>query len=479
VLDSLKTFARSLRVRLTAWNTAVVLLAVVGTLLGLREGLRLALIHEADSLLRDDAKEMSLAVEQFYPKMNEVHRAMSRKALAHTDRGLFLELLDSQGKRLYSTRGTPPLVDLDAAVSLAPQSIKDHRVIQQQLNARGLPGFVLRVGSPLALVEEDVARLTPVIILAIVIVLCVAPLGGYWLAGRATRPLARIITAAARLRPSRMEERLPMRGTGDELDRLSSTINRFLDLIAEHVSRNREFVANAAHELRSPLAAIQSSLEVALTSDRSAAEYQDLLYEIADQCEHLRTLVNQLLLLAETDASRFHVERQPVRVDRLVEKALDMFRGAAEERGITLASRCPQGLTIPGDGNRLRQVINNLIDNGLKFTSRGGRVDIVFEHEPELGQVILKISDTGPGIPAADLPHVFERFYRGDKSRQRANQTFGNGLGLSICQSIVTAHGGTIRVDNNLVEGATFTVCLPTTRDPGEKYDQPRLSYSA
>ena len=140
-----------------------------------------------------------------------------------------------------------------------------------------------------------------------------------------------------------MEERLPIRGTRDELDQLSLTINHFLDLLRDYLERNREFVANAAHELRSPLAAVQSSVEVTLNSDRSVEEYQDLLCEIADQCGQLRVLVNQLLLLAENDAAR-----SPLRnasrcdFDHLVEKSVEMFRGAAEERGIDLVADVPE-----------------------------------------------------------------------------------------------------------------------------------------
>src|SRR5262249_5153685 len=149
---------------------------------------------------------------------------------------------------------------------------------------------------------EDIAKVTQVMTIVALLIMLIAPLGGFWLSGRATHPLAQIIHTADRLRPRRMEERLPIRGTGDELDQLSATINRFLDLIAESLDRNREFVANAAHELRSPLAAIQSSVEVALNSDRTIDEYKDLLSDIVDECSSLGKLVNQLLLLAESDA---------------------------------------------------------------------------------------------------------------------------------------------------------------------------------
>ena len=324
-----------------------------------------------------------------------------------------------------------------------------------------MPAFAVRVGSSLKPVEEDVAKLTGLTTYAGVALLFLAPLGGYWLSGRATHPLARIITTAARLRPSHMEERLPIRGSGDELDKLSQTINRFLDLIADYLERNREFVANAAHELRSPLAAIQSSVDVTLNTNRSVEEYEDLLGEIAGECGQLSVLINQLLLLAETDTARFVLESQPVALDGLVERSVDMFRGAAEERGIQLIAECTPDTLVNGDADRLRQVVNNLIDNSLKFTPRGGTVRVEVQPQPALRQVVLRVADTGLGIDPVDLPHVFERFYRGDKSRQREQAVHGNGLGLSICKSIVQAHGGDIQAYSTPGKGATFSIRLP------------------
>ena len=317
------------------------------------------------------------------------------------------------------------------------------------------------------MVTNDIGKLTRLMAGAGVVILFVAPLSGYFLAGRATRPLARIIATAARLGPRHMEERLPIRGTQDELDQLSHTINRFLDLLRDYLDRNREFVANAAHELRSPLAAIQSSVEVTLNSDRSVEEYQDMLGEVADQCGHLRILVNQLLLLAETDAARFPMEASTVRFDLVVRKSVEMFAGVAEEQGVDLSTDVIEPLTVEGDGGRLRQVISNLIDNSLKFTPRGGQVRVTLRRDAAQGQMVLTVADTGDGISPEDLPHVFERFYRGDKSRQRQDLAHGNGLGLSICQSIVMAHGGTIAVESDLGRGTIFTVFLPWSAIPG------------
>jgi heavy metal sensor kinase len=467
----------SLRFRLTAWNTAVVLLTVGAALAGIREGLRRTLLYETDQLLEEDAEEIARSVAASYPNLEPVLAGIDRKADAHVHQKLFVQLIGPDGAVVRSTASTPAEAQASkrGAQTVASSGGGLYRKTEHRLEARGIPAYTVRVGVSLESVEEDVGNLTRLIVIAVPAVLILAPLGGYWLAGRATHPLVKIIHTTARLRPSHMDERLPIRGTGDQLDQLSRTINHFLDQIADYLARNREFVANAAHELRSPLAAIQSSVEVALNTDRTTSEYKDLLYEIVDECSRLGVLVNQLLLLAEGDAGELHIDREAVRLDRLVTTSLDMFRGAAEERGIELASRFSGPAVVSGDAGRLRQVVNNLIDNSLKFTASGGRVLVELGRDAARGaaghdgeRVMLRVSDTGSGISANELPHIFDRFYRGDKSRQRDDPTCGNGLGLSICRSIVEAHGGEIKVESAVGMGSQFTAYLPAAREPAE-----------
>jgi len=460
--EQLNTVFRSLRFRLSAWNTAAVLLIVVVTLVAVREALRYTLVHENDLLLEDEAYEVALAVQGYYPNLAEVDKEMERKTLGHVDRQMFVQLIAPDGQ-LLSSSGRPPdlaKLSLPETEHASPVTVRGYRIVQRKVAKAGVPAYTVRVGASLEMINTDLATVSRLMMAAGTAILFIAPLSGYFLAGRATRPLARITTTAARLRPSHLEERLPIRGARDELDQLSLTINSFLDLLRDYLERNREFVANAAHELRSPLAAVQSWVEVTLNSDRSVEEYKDILGEIADRCGQLRVLVNQLLLLAEVDPGH-SPPKGPVRLDELVKKCVEMFRGAAEERSVELVVDVRVDVIVEGQGDRLRQVINNLIDNSLKFTPSGGQVLINLRYSPAGDRAILKVADTGAGIASEDLPHVFERFYRGDKSRQRENQSHGNGLGLSICHSIVHNHGGTIRVESSLGRGAIFTVTLP------------------
>jgi signal transduction histidine kinase len=465
----LKSIFRSLRFRLTVWNTAVVLLTVVGTLIGVREGLRITIRHEVDDLLREDAAEVELAVRELYPNEAAIRDEMKRKATGHAQRGMFVELLEGPNRVVWSSPTTPSEQEFRTRLSDGNILIGDqlYRVVERtlDLDKAGVHEFTIRVGSSMAGPDQDIATLTRTMTAVGLLIMFIAPLGGFWLAGRATRPLGQIIRAAERLRPRKMEERLPIRGAGDELDQLSLTINRFLDLIADYLDRNREFVANAAHELRSPLAAIQSSVEVALNSDRTIDAYKDLLSEIVNECSSLGSLVNQLLLLAETDAGNLQLSDTVLGLDRLSQHSVDMFRGAAEERGVELRFGRKEPVFVRGDAQRLQQVVNNLIDNAVKFTPSAGHVvvDLYNDHERNVG--LFRVRDTGIGIAPADLPHVVERFYRGDKSRHREHQPGGTGLGLSICQSIIQMHGGHLEIESNLGNGTDVLVTFPLATD--------------
>ena len=455
---------RSLRFRLTAWNTAVVLLTVVGALVGVRQGLRHTLQGDMDEQLREDAEELAQAVLQSYPEWEPVFQQIDRKAAVHRHLDLFVQLFDEHETLIRETKEVPAVRAFPRRSGEMLATAEGYRVYRNRFGGGGIPHFSIRIGASLAGIDKDVAVVTDLMTIAGAAVLVLAPLGGFWLAGRATHPLEGIIHTAARLRPSHMDERLPIRGTGDQLDQLSITINHFLDQIADYLDQNRAFVADAAHELRSPLAAIQSSADVALNVSRSPQEYQELLCEIVDECGRLGTLVNQLLLLAEHDSEEKRTVYDPVRLDQIVTTSLEMFRGVAEERSVELAADADSEIVVLGDAGRLRQVVNNLIDNGLKFTPQGGRLSVSLRQDAERAEAVLLVSDTGIGISSEDLPHVFERFYRGDKSRHRNAGVNGSGLGLSICQSIVTAHGGTIHVESAPGRGTTFEVRLPAPR---------------
>jgi heavy metal sensor kinase len=460
-----KEFFGSLRFRLTVWNTAVVLLMVIVTLWGVRGGLSLILWNEADKQLVEDAEEVARAYEHLYPNLDEIHAQFDRKAIVHTYRSLHIRIFDPQHELLWTSSVNAPEKPFSTkylAYGLTPVTVEQYRLVHADITKAGIPPVTIRVGMTFAPLEEDIALITRLLYAVGSAALLVSPLGGFWLAGRATRPIAQIIDTTNRLRPTGLDERLPLRGTGDELDRLSATINSFLDRIAAYLRQNREFTANAAHELRSPLAAIQNSLEVSLSSDRSVEEYKEMLADLLDECAGLRGLVNQLLLLAESDSGRLQPGTENVPFDQVVQRGYDMFLGVAETARVEMRLGRIEPVFVSGDSGRLRQVVNNLLDNAIKYTGAGGTVLIGLRSHPEDGTARLTVRDSGIGIPADQLSHIFDRFFRVDKARQRDHQARGLGLGLAICQSIVATHGGRIEVESAIDRGTAFTVILPT-----------------
>ena len=469
-----KTTVRTLRFRLMAWNAVIVILTGLVTLVGVREGVRLEILHEMDQVLIEDVYEIEYKLADAGIKIDDVrHRPSSAanddtqgilddlnlKARGHEQHRWFVQLMDPRGEALWSSLNAPgDLPNYRALANFDPATHGEIRIVQSRLTTGRFSPFVVRVGASLDFLDEDMARIDRLVARAAGVVLLVAPAVGYWLAGRATRPLAQIIRTTDRLRPDRMDERLTLRHTGDELDRLAETINGLLNRIAEYLARRRDFLANSAHELRTPIAAIRSSAEVALGGRRTSREYEELLADVIDECTSMEVLINQLLLLAETEADHLRTHRQSVDMTSLTRTAVDMFAAVAESRKIDLRADIQLGIVLEGNLHHLRQVLNNLVDNAIKFTPEGGTVEIKLRRDQE-GAILLRVTDTGIGISADDLPRIFDRFYRADKSHNR--EVRGTGLGLSICRAVVEAHGGQISAYSRQGHGSTFTAVFP------------------
>lgn len=475
--ERLRAWTRTLRARLMLWDAAAVFLTAVAVLIGVREGVRYALLHEIDEVLLEDIDEINLLLQEPRPEAEPTLLAdLDRKARGHTHHVWFVQLLDTNRKPTWSSINTPEestaLADIPAGVAVSRLGF---RVIRSPLPKPNNAQHWIVVGSSLSITNEDLTRIDELVSVIGVLALILAPLGGFLLANRAVQPIAEQTRTAARLRPTQLNERLPTRGSGDELDRLAMTFNALLDRTAEYLQQKHDFLANAAHELRTPLAAIHSSVEVALNSDRSAEEYRELLAVVIEETESLELLVKQLLLLAEVDADRLKIHAESVKLDELIQAACDMFQATAESQGIRLEVRLSRDVIVEGNRQHLRQVINNLIDNAIKYTTAkrtnanpaddvvepalADTVSITLQRDEPRQQALLVVEDQGIGIDAAHLPRIFDRFFRADHSRARVNS--GSGLGLSICHAIVTAHRGHITATSELGQGSHVTVTLP------------------
>ncbi len=293
--------------------------------------------------------------------------------------------------------------------------------------------------------------------------LLVSFLGGFLLSGRALRPVTRIIDMTNRIQARDLSQRLPHPGADDEIGRLVDTLNGMIARLEASFEAMKRFTADASHELRNPLATIRNTIDVALSQPCTAQEQGAALRSIGEEVDRVRSLVEDLLLLARADSGRMVMKMELVRLDDIIEAQLEAHRPRAQEACIQLRSHRLLGDKILGDERWLHQVVGNLLDNAIKYTHQGG--DVMVEMEAQGQALAFAVSDCGPGIPAEDLDKVFERFFRSDPTRSRLH-VHGLGLGLAIATWVVEAHKGTIRATNRPEGGACFTVTFPLA--PGD-----------
>jgi signal transduction histidine kinase len=458
----------TLRFQIVLWCTAVVFVIVIIKNVAVREVEDYLVRHSYDEFLLASLEDVDLLIART-EKVGATHLAdaLNNKVQSNDYRSWFLQLFDANGRLVWGSSNAPTLQPpVFAKESNGPYDFAKHRVFERKLKKDSGEWYYLRCGFQQIVLQDDIALINRILLLASFSILIFAPIGAYFIALRATRPIAQIIATASHLQPSNLNERLPIRGTGDELDQLSTTINGMLDRLASFIDQNRDFVANAAHELRSPLTAIRSSVEVALNRGRTPEEYAAVLTDVMEEVSRLAGLVNRLLILAEADAGRLTGTDQRTRLDKIVLESADMFEAVAEANGVHLVVGEVAEAVVAGDETCLRQVVRNLLDNAIKYNRPDGEVLVRLQIDDLQKLATLTVKDSGIGIDPNVLPRVFERFYRADKARTREKERLGYGLGLSICQTIVRALRGEIAIETTSDEGTTFVVQLPLLLNP-------------
>jgi signal transduction histidine kinase len=271
-----------------------------------------------------------------------------------------------------------------------------------------------------------------------------------------------VTDAALAITASDLHRRVPLDGSRDEVGRLAEAFNEMIGRLEAAFEETRRFTTDAAHELRTPLAVLRTSAEVALRNDGS--DFRRVVEGQLDEISRLSRLADQLLFLCREEAGLQDHRRRTVRLDLLLEELCERLEPLADERGCTLHCEAAEPCVVFGAPDRLQRLFLNLLDNALRYTTDGGRVDLRCAQSAE--ETAVTIADDGAGISADDLPRVFDRFYRGDASRSRA--TGGSGLGLSICRRIARSLGGDVTLESTLGRGTTARVRLPRRpADPG------------
>lgn len=283
-------------------------------------------------------------------------------------------------------------------------------------------------------------------------------LGGGWVLMRRTlAPVVALTSAAERVHAENLRERLARSGNGDELDRLTGVFNDMLGRLDDSFQRIRQFTLHASHELKTPLTILHGEIETLLRSGQPTPVQKDTLAGMLDEIQRLARIVDDLSLLTKAGAGGIAMERRAIRLDELVLEACEDARTLTSVSGIQIDLQVCETAALIGDRDRLRQVLLNLFDNAVKHNQRDGRIVVALRQAGD--DAVIEIANTGPGIPADQLPLVFDPFYRG-KEAQRTRRE-GSGLGLSIVQWIVHSHGGTVTVDSRPDAMTTFTVRLP------------------
>ncbi len=459
-----------LKVRLTVWYLTLlaVILAAFCAFLFVR--LKSDLISAVDRSLESRAAQISLGYQGSDANFQDVSDA-SLRSLAPSETAA--QRLSPAGTVLDAT-GDPgftgqPMIDAQEIAAamrgrrvltsgmLGPQRERS-RVLAIRLRQKS-GSSVLVVANSLEDVDSAIHRLLVLTTTGIPVALFFAALGGWLIARKTLRPVGRMTAEAHQIGADRLEDRLAVPPTDDELQRLARTLNDMLGRLQEGVESQRRFIADASHDMRTPLTVMASEIDVALDDPQlSHKAARELLESNREQVEGMARMVENLLTLASIEDGRLELLRSPVELRALAGVAVGKVAPLAATSGVKISANGTPAWVI-GDPDRLSQVLTNLLENAVRYGGRGAKVHLsTWQQGDEAG---FTVSDTGPGIPAEALPHLFDRFFRVDAAR--SSTLGGSGLGLAICHDIVTAHNGRISIDSSATRGSSFCVTLPTS----------------
>lgn len=478
----------SVRFRLTFWYTAVLALVLVLV------ASVTYFIYSRNSRQRTDSDLVELSdafVTTLQAELKDQQGADSLKSAAleaileHRFRDHVFILLDASSKPVASSWDLPAAVPVDRfTLDRALEGIASPRSVHESsrpgsvfLSFRGgrfgYRGFSRKIsldGQPCTVValqslhtrEEMLEDIRATFAWTIPLALLLAAAGGYFLARKSLAPVVAMSSQAGRIGAANLHERLAIQNEKDELGHLAQSFNRLLDRLNQSFDQQRRFMADASHELRTPIAILRGEAEVALSrQERSSVEYRESLGVLHHEAERLTHIVEDLFTLTRADAGQYPLQPRDFYLEELVGECVHSARTLALAKKISLNFEGAPESPIRADESLLRRMILNLLDNAIKYTPEGGRVTVNclrVAHE-----YVLSIADTGPGIPAELQPRLFERFFRADKARSRGESDGGGaGLGLSISRWIAEAHHGRLELTRSDSSGSTFTAFLPT-----------------
>jgi len=458
----------AVRTRLTLWYAGVLALSLLAFAFLIYYAAAAIFYERQDESLRSTAQTVASAYAEEFEEAQSVSKAGQVVLAELVFPNRYVQVTDTNGRQIATSKnlsGAPiqiPPATLTQAQknSFSLVTVNGLRVAVVPLSADRELGYA-GVAEPLSVIEVGLSRLRLDFFGGVPIILLFASVGGYFLARKSLLPITSMNNQTKRISVESLSSRLDVANTRDELGYLAVTINDLLSRLEGSFKLQQQFIADASHELRTPLAVLRGETEVALTRQRTIAEYQESLSLIKDEAERLSRIVEDLFILARQPLDAPVVlTREPVCLNDAVRDCARAARVLAMRKGVRLETKNETDpIVLNGDEELIKRMILNLLDNAVKYTPQHGEICVALARQNGNAEILVR--DTGIGIPESAQEQVFDRFYRVDKTRSRA--LGGAGLGLSIVAWIVQAHGGSINIDSAPDRGSKFTVVLPLT----------------
>lgn len=464
---------RSVRVRLTLWYAAVLTLVLLIFSLGVYSFLARSLRERLDAGLRSALEVTALSLNheieehegklQGEPSFRQVLQTMHNTSFPRQGIAVF------EGSRLVADkpgeRGHVPAYPERQDWSVAPKFFDAglDRVAMGRVHVGSVgSNYDVVASEPLAPLQDELQTVRQILLGTVPIAVAFVALGGYFLARRSLKPVVAISETVDRISSRNLDQRLPVANPDDELGKLTLTFNRLLQRLDTSFRHQRQFMADASHELRTPISVARTAAEVTLEGkQRNESDYRESLEMIQQQMLRLSRIVQDMFLLAQADAGVYQIRRTPLYLDEILRDCAKAADVLGKRRNVTVSLEPMDEAASSGDEGLIRQLVMILLDNAVKYTNAGGIVTLELRRED--GEYAIRVLDTGSGIPPEAQPHVFRRFYRVDKARSRGSAAGGSGagLGLAIAQWIVEAHNGRLELTRSTAQGSVFTAFLP------------------
>jgi heavy metal sensor kinase len=424
----------------------------------------------ANSFRRDDYEEIHSRLLEFWAiyqtgKIELIRKELTLERLVIEERLYMLRIAGRSNNTLYlyvpahwseynpSFLETLPVIREGEFIQLP--SGNDRSILE--ISSLKLPdGNILQIGISTKRRQEVLHRFRRTFIYIFLPLAVLALLGGFLFSSRSLKPIRHLIEVTRGIIDTgRMNARVPSRGSGDELDELVGLFNRMLAKIDSLITGMRQSLDNVAHDLRTPMTHLRATAELALQGRGEISAYQEALASCMEETERILNMLSNLMDISEAETGVMKLDRNTIDLSSLIDDMVELYGYSAEEKGITITRDAGESIPVFADLNRIRQVIANLLDNAIKYTPAGGAITVSAGRQGK--EAVVTIRDTGPGIPPQDLPHIWDRLFRGDQSRSQP----GIGLGLGMVRAIVQAHDGHVEVESKPGHGASFVVRLP------------------